>query len=237
MAILSPVKRFLKKSFYQGRNCFCPVCQTSLRQFYPVGTPVRLNARCPVCESVERHRMIWLYFHHETDLLLSGHKKMLHIAPESCFTNHLNKCLYIDYLSADLNNPAMVKMDITDIQYPDNSFDVIYCSHVLEHVPNDRKAMKELARVLSPNGWAILQVPIDANKTFEDPSIVDPKERERLFGRYDHVRVYGLDYKERLEEAGFSVDVLPYLDKFSTEEKYRYGFNIEKDDIYLCRKS
>jgi SAM-dependent methyltransferase len=236
MAILSSVKRFVKKSFYQGTNCFCPICQTSLRQFSPYGTPVRFNAKCPVCGSVERHRMMWLYFCHETDLLLSGHKKMLHIAPESCFTEELKKSPHIDYLSADLNNPAMVKMDVTDIQYPDNSFDVIYCSHVLEHVQNDRKAMKEFARVLSPNGWAILQVPIEADKTFEDPSVTDPKERERLFGQYDHVRLYGIDYKERLEEAGFLVDVIAYLDKFNTEDKYHYGLNIDKDDIYLCQK-
>jgi len=234
--LTSGIKRSLKKVIYTGNKCYCPICETSLRQFYPAGIVPRENARCPVCGSLERHRMIWLYLNHETDLFVSRQKKMLHIAPESFFTDKLSKCSYIEYLSADLINPAaMVKMDITDIKYPDNSFDVIYCSHVLEHVPDDQTAMKELARVLSPKGWAILQVPIDTDQTFEDPTITDPQERERLFGQSDHVRVYGLDYKDRLEAAGFQVKVVPYLAQFDVSDKHRYGLGIDRDDIYFCQ--
>lgn len=237
MMLISKLIRFFKRTIYFGNNCYCPVCKATIRQFHPFGVNLRRNAMCPVCGSVERHRMIWLYFNSETDLFSSQGKKMLHIAPEACFVDKLMNHSQIDYLTADLTNPAMVQMDLTDIQYPENSFDVIYCSHVLEHIPDDRKAMKELARILRPNGWAILQVPLSINqdKTFEDPSITDPKERERLFGQSDHVRVYGKDYKHRLEEAGFRVENIPYLEKFSTEEKHRFGLNIDKDDIYFCR--
>ncbi len=232
--LTSSIKRSLKRMVHLGTENYCPICETSLRQFQPWGVVPRPNARCPLCGSLERHRMIWLYLTQETDLFSSEPKKMLHIAPEQCFVEKLSKCSHIDYLTADLNNTAMVKMDITDIQYPDNSFDVIYCSHVLEHVPDDRKAMRELARVLRPDGWAILQVPIEADQTFEDPSITDPKERERLFGQSDHVRVYGFDYKERLEDGGFQVKVVPYLEQFDAEQRNYYGLNIDKDDIYFC---
>jgi ubiquinone/menaquinone biosynthesis C-methylase UbiE len=173
----------------------------------------------------------------KTDLMTSRRKKMLHIAPESCIAEKLSKLSQIDYLSGDLFNPAMQKIDITDINYPDNSFDVIYCSHVLEHIQDDRKAMSELARVLHSTGWAILQVPIEVSETFEDPSIVDPYEREKFFGQYDHVRKYGFDYKNRLEESGFQVTVIPYLEKFNAKDRFKYGLNIDKDDIYLCKKT
>ena len=141
--------------------------------------------------------------------MTAAHKKMLHVAPEEQLSRLFGSALGIDYLSADLlSSNAMIRMDIMDIQYPDETFDVIYCSHVLEHVSDDRKAMRELHRVLRTGGWAILQVPIStAEVTFEDPKITRPKERERAFGQFDHVRRYGADYKDRLEDAGFSVEV------------------------------
>jgi ubiquinone/menaquinone biosynthesis C-methylase UbiE len=128
----------------------------------------------------------------------------------------------------------MVKMDITDIQYPDNSFDVVYCSHVLEHVPDDRKAMRELARVLKPTGWAILAVPIFNEKTFEDPTITSPEERERVFRQSDHVRIYGRDFVDRLRESGFDVTVDRFASGFSDEMVRKHG--LSREDIYLCRK-
>ena len=126
-------------------------------------------------------------------------------------------------------------MDITNIHYSDNSFDIIYCSHVFEHIMDDQKAMRELARVLKPAGWAVLQVPVEVTKTFEDATIKDPLERQRLFGQSDHVRVYGPDYKDRLEDV-FNVDIVSYLDEFTPKVRIRYGLTIEKDDIYLCTK-
>ena len=148
--------------------------------------------------------MIYLYLRRRTDFFGRQRKRLLHVAPERQMSHLFRQERSVDYLSADLSSAlAMEKMDITDIQYPSNSFDVIYCSHVLEHIPNDRQAMRELCRVLRPDGWAILQVPILVESTLEDPTVTSPEERERLYGQHDHVRAYGLDYKDRLVEAGF----------------------------------
>jgi SAM-dependent methyltransferase len=143
------------------------------------------------CNSLERHRLVWLYFEKMTDLFDGAPKTMLHVAPEPMIQGLLKERLASGYLTADLFSPAaMVKMDITDIQYGDDTFDVIYCSHVLEHVPDDRRAMREFRRVLKPHGWAVLLVPIVISRTFEDPSITDPAERAKLFGQHDHVRIW-----------------------------------------------
>jgi len=132
---------------------------------------------------------------------------------------------------------VMEKMDITDIQHPNGNFDIIYCSHVLEHVPDDRKAMSEFYRVLRPSGWAVLNVPITADTTYEDPSITDPDERERLFGQHDHVRRYGPDYKDRLEDAGFHVSVYSAEEFLSPSDIERQGMaNGAAGEIYYCRK-
>jgi ubiquinone/menaquinone biosynthesis C-methylase UbiE len=164
-------------------------------------------------------------------------KRMLHVAPERAFTTQLKRIPSLDYLTADLYNPrAMVKMDITDIQYPDASFDVIYCSHVLEHVPDDRKAMREFFRVLKPTGWAVLQVPITADHTIEDPSVVEPEERERLFGQKDHVRRYGPDYTQRLEEAGFTVKCIPASAVGDQHQRREVGI-LDDEVIYYCTRS
>jgi SAM-dependent methyltransferase len=163
-------------------------------------------------------------------------KRMLHIAPDPELSRLIQKADYINYLSADLSAPdAMVKMDITDIPYPDNTFDVIYCSHVLEHIKDDRIAIGELYRVLRVGCWAILQVPITAGTTLEDPTVISPKERERLFGQYDHVRRYGGDYKDRLMEAGFSVTVDPFVRELDNRIVKRFGL-MRDEDVYLCRK-
>ena len=162
---------------------------------------------------------------------------MLHVAPEAIFEGLLRMQLGKNYLTADLYNPsAMVKMDITDIRYPDESFDVIYCSHVLEHVPDDKKAMREFRRVLKPSGWAMLLVPIVCEQTFEDPSITDPAKRAKLFGQEDHVRNYGRDYVDRLREAGFEVTVMLPEDFMTEEEIVRMGITKVAGEIYLCNK-
>ena len=161
---------------------------------------------------------------------------MLHIAPEPCLEPRFKKWLAESYLTADLFNPhAMVKMDITNIAYPDQSFDVIYCSHVLEHVPDDRKAMREFFRVLKDNGWAILLVPIYAEKTFEDPSIVEPTARLKAFGQEDHVRRYGPAYIDRLREAGFRVELTKFIDFVQKAEAIRMGLTTS-GLIYYCTK-
>jgi ubiquinone/menaquinone biosynthesis C-methylase UbiE len=163
---------------------------------------------------------------------------MLHFAAEACFESRFRSIIGAGYMTADLMRPADMKIDITDIQLPENSFDIVYCSHVLEHVPDDRRAMREICRVLKPNGWAILMVPITAEKTVEDPSITDPHERLRLFGQDDHVRAYGPDFVERLEEAGFDVTVTRADDFLSSEEIDRIGVrDAMTGEVYLCTKS
>jgi SAM-dependent methyltransferase len=231
----SKLKSQLKRIFYYGKNFYCPVCNSSIKFLKPAGIIPRSNAVCPVCGSFERHRLIWLFLNRETDLFNGLPKRMLHIAPEACFVEHLSSLSHIDYVTGDLYEEAMVRLDITDINFPDNHFDVIYCSHVLEHVPDDYKAMSELSRVLKQDGWAILQVPIKGNKTFEDWTIVEPQAREIAFGQSDHVRVYGTDYKNRLERCGFRVKVIPYLSSFDSELKIKYALSSEKDDIYYCQ--
>lgn len=150
---------------------------------------------------------------------------MLHVAPERFLTTIFREIKNLDYLSADLNNPlAMVKMDVTKINYPDDTFSVIYCSHVLEHIPKDREAIAELYRVLRQDGWAVLQVPITVDKTYEDPTIVEPEEREKHFGQQDHVRRCGLDYAERIRAAGFIVDILRATDLINELDCSKLGF-------------
>jgi SAM-dependent methyltransferase len=163
---------------------------------------------------------------------------MLHVAPESQFVNRLAAAVGTGYITADLLDPkAMVRMDITNIQYPNEFFDVIYCSHILEHIPNDRLAMLEFARVLKPNGFAVILVPIVRDKTFEDPSVTDPKERLRFFGQADHVRAYGPDFVERLREAGMTVRKYSASDFLGWKEIVRFNLTKLSGDIFYCTKS
>ncbi len=234
---------------YAGFKYKCPFCRRRFRTFLPcghkhpvlkdtnvVGAGYRLNCRCPRCRSRDKERLLYLYLANETDVFVE-HIRLLHVAPESNLYEEFSKHRNIEYLTADLNPWAgMIKMDITDIQYEDDSFDGIICCHVLEHVSDDRKAMSELYRTLKPGGWAILQVPISLslNSTFEDATITTPEEREKAFGQADHVRLYARDYRDRLEEVGFLVKEF----KWTTSNKYysgsanRYGLN--EDEIIYC---
>jgi SAM-dependent methyltransferase len=221
----------------QGTGRYCPVCGKSSRRFCSYGVTPRKDALCVYCQSVERHRFLWLYLQRRTDLFDGSPKKMLHVAPELCFEPRLGKLLGAGYLTADLVDPlAMVKMDVTSIGYPDRSFDVICCSHVLEHVPDDRKAMREFRRVLADDGWAILLVPITSDRTFEDPAITEPSERRNVFGQEDHVRRYGPDYADRLREAGFTVEVTGVNDLVDRDEAARMGLSPESGLIHHCTR-
>jgi hypothetical protein len=225
--------------FYLGDRFSCPCCGGSFKEFISVkpGLTVLPNEQCPRCDSWRRHRVLWFFLKNQTNFFCEP-LKVLHFAPEYCLQKKFKKQPNLDYLSADLASPlAMTKIDITNIPYEDNTFDAILCSHVLEHIPDDRQAMKELLRVLKPGGWAILQVPIDRKreKTFEDPTVTSPEERERLFWQHDHVRLYGLDYPDRLRDVGFVVEVNNFVKNLEDEtiEKYRLD---KREDIYLCKK-
>ena len=219
------------------RQLQCPICGTWDRHFDSFGLVPRPNAKCPWCCALERHRLVWLFFQRYTDLLAGGRKKVLHFAPEPVFSSRLSELPGLDYTTADLYDPAaMVKADLTDLQFPDETFDVIYCSHVLEHVPDDRKGMRECRRVLKQSGYAVILVPITAASTIEDPSITDPKERERLFGQWDHVRRYGPDFADRLREAGFDVSVYTPAE-VAGAEAVRFAIPQEEGPVYLCRRN
>jgi len=216
----------------------CPVCGAVVEGFLPFGmVRAQPERRCPKCGSLERHRLVWLYFQRRTNLFTRS-VRMLHVAPEAFIQERLQAFENIDYLSADLSSPrAMVAMDITDIQYPDDSFDVIFASHVLEHIPDDERAMQELSRVLRPDGWAILEVPMWGPRTREDPAVTDPAERARLFGQEDHVRMYGHDgvFEHRLRRSGFDVTVDKFTAELGPQLTRRYRLR-ETEDIYLCTK-
>jgi SAM-dependent methyltransferase len=233
------VKELYLRARHFGFSRHCPVCDAHLRGFLPFGvTEKRPNALCPVCGSLERDRLVWMFLHEKTNLFGGQPVKLLHFAPEPVFQRLLSLIPYIDYLSADLYDPtAMLQMDITAIPKGDSTFDVIYCSHVLEHIPDDRKAMRELFRVLRPGGWAILQVPImwDRETTFEDWSVQTPEERERVFGQSDHVRIYGRDYQERLTAAGFRVTVIPVVEAYE-ESQIRFVGLDREEQLYYCEK-
>ena len=225
---------------YQGNKLTCPCCNARLNKFLSAkpGSKLLSNRICPKCDSWPRHRGLLLYLKNKTNFFVDR-LRVLHIAPKYCLQKTFKTLSNLDYVSADLSSPiAMVKIDITDIPYADNYFDVILCNHVLEHITDDRQAMRELFRVLKPNGWSILQVPMDRDRaqTFEDFSVTSLKERERLFGQYDHVRRYGRDYQDRLKQAGFTVRLDSYLKDLDREVSQKYKLN-KKEDIYLCSKS
>lgn len=227
----------LRSFYYIGDKFTCPICSGHFRMLLSFGVKKRQNAKCPKCGSLERHRLLWLYLRDRTNFF-TDHLKILDIAPLHYLQEKCKKLENLDYISADISSPiAMTKMDITDIHLPDNQFDCIICYHVLEHINDDKKAMRELFRIIKPGGWAILQVPIDPNldKTFEDISIIQPDKRENIFGQKDHVRVYGRDYKNRLEEAGFVVKIDDYVHKLKDSKVREYAL-IANEEIYFCSK-
>lgn len=239
------VKRILPKESYEsirktilygGLGVQCPLCKGSFRKFmkFPYDSTI-VDPTCPKCLSISRTRLLWLYLRSKPEFF-SKKLKLLHVAPEAKVSSLLKRMPNIDYLSADLfSELAMEKMDIKDIAKPDSSFDVVLCNHVLEHIPDDRKAMRELFRILKPGGWAILQVPMYKEKTYEDFSITTPEGRRAAFGQKDHVRVYGKDYKDRLESVGFSVTVDSFVKTLDSNLIHRCVLDIN-EDIYLCGK-
>lgn len=223
---------------YRGDAVECPCCGGRFRTFLPKFSAVgrsRPNARCPACGALERHRALALYLRRETQLL-TDRLSVLHIAPEPGLEGTLRRSV-MHYVTADLEAPAMLSLDVTDLPLASEEWDVVICNHVLEHVPDDRAAMGEIFRVLAPGGWALLQVPLKWGResTFEDPTVHSARERERLFGQYDHVRIYGADYVTRLESAGFDVTVKDLALAASPTEVTRYGL-APGDDMFICSK-
>ena len=223
--------------FYKGNNVECPVCEGHFRKFLPYGNQGIDNRLCPKCLSLERHRLIWLFLKQKTNFF-DASLKVLHIAPEQPFIKRFKALKKLDYTTADLLSPiADVKMDIRQMPFADNSFDVLMCNHVLEHIDDELKATKEIYRVLKPGGWAILQVPLDSKleETDEDLTITDHKIREKRFGQYDHVRMYGRDYAKRLEKSGLKVMPSNLVNEMDQNLANRYRLD-KTELLYYCVK-
>ena len=223
--------RPLIKLYFKGNQFIDPIDGSSYRKFLPYGYQnLRQNALCPGTLSLERHRLLWLYLDRKTSFLTDS-IRVLHVAPEQVFYKKFKSFSHWNYTTTDLHSPlADVKADICALPFEDNSYDLILCNHVLEHIPNDLKAMKELYRVLKPRGTAILQVPLeeDRENTFEDDSITDQQERTRIFGQYDHVRVYGQDYYNRLQKAGFKATPVDYIKEVTEGDIKRFALPTER---------
>lgn len=231
------VKPFLAV-LLKGDRYVDPIDGKGFSKFLPYGYgTTRENVLSPSTLSLERHRLLWLYLKNETDFFTKK-RKVLHFAPEQAFYKRFRKLKNLDYTTTDLNSPlADIKADICNLPFEDDTYDFIFCNHVLEHIPDDTKAMQELYRVLKPNGIAILQIPQDLKRenTFEDDSITDPKKRAEIFGQYDHVRVYGRDYFEKLRKIGFKVQEIDLTAQISPQEvdKYRLA---QGEILPVCSK-
>jgi SAM-dependent methyltransferase len=245
----------LRRAYYLGRQYHCAVCGSKLRTMFDSGLPFSIlqdvdvvggermpRDICPVCFSHSRTRLIWEYLRREMRLEKRTIKaKVFHVAPEYALANYLSGVS--DYLGLDLDPKSYEKhqtveyCDITNIAYPDDSFDLIICSHVLEHVPRDHLAIRELHRILRTDGVAVLQVPIGMalNETIEDPFITDPTERERRFGQHDHVRIYGRDYPQRLAAGGFAVDIFDPVAHWGADVVSAMRLN-PRERLFLGRK-
>ena len=226
--LITPILRII----FRGKKYTDPIDDSNYSKFLSYGyKTVRKNALCPGTLSLERHRLLWLYLDRETNFL-SSNLKVLHVAPEQVFYKKFKKLKNWEYFTFDLNSPiADIKGDLTSTNFKDESFDLIICNHVLEHIEDDKSALDEMYRILKYNGISILQVPINVKRenTFEDLSIKSKIQREKYFGQYDHVREYGLDFKDRVEHAGFKVEMINYSKKISQDLVIKYG--LMKDDL------
>ena len=226
--LITPILRII----FRGKKYTDPIDDSNYSKFLSYGyKTVRKNALCPGTLSLERHRLLWLYLDRETNFL-SSNLKVLHVAPEQVFYKKFKKLKNWEYFTFDLNSPiADIKGDLISTNFKDEYFDLIICNHVLEHIEDDKSALDEMYRILKYNGISILQVPINVKRenTFEDLSIKSKIQREKYFGQYDHVREYGLDFKDRVEQAGFKVEMINYSKKISQDLVMKYG--LMKDDL------
>jgi SAM-dependent methyltransferase len=244
--MLESLNRSLRRAYghpllYTGKRLECPVCGGRFRRMrHGRG---RRDVQCPRCGSYERVRALWLFLRDQTDLG-AGKRRVLHFAPEPSIAAAIEALPGVDYVSADIAaGVAMEVVDITAIPPALGSFDIVICSHVLEHVPDDRRAMAEVFRVLNPGGSAYFMQPVDFGRaeTYEDPAIVTPEERVRAFGQFNHVRVYGRDIRERLGDAGFEVTERRYTEELDPADRARYALQdgdatAREDVVFVAAK-
>ena len=227
---------------YLGKGRKCPICGAERRRFLPYGYgKVREDALCPKCLSLERHRLLWFYLMNNKEIeQIKGLSTILHIAPEVCLMKQF-KQIYSskpqNYITADLESPlADMHFDVQNIPLEDESVDIIICNHLLEHVESDSKALAEMYRIMRKGGFGVMLAPVDYSRetTFEDDTITDPKQRAAIFGQYDHRRIYGKDYLNRLSAAGFEAEEIDYATEFPDYDRTLYSFGC--DHLYIVRK-
>jgi SAM-dependent methyltransferase len=224
---------------YRGDTVSCPCCGGSFDRFG--AHRERPRAKCPRCGSLERHRLLLLFLQQRTDIL-ERPLELLHVAPEHALLLTFSRQPNLRYRTVDLDSPlAQDHADLMALPYPSGRFDVVLCSHVLEHVSDDRLALAEIRRVLAPDGRAVLMGPIDEHRsgTLEDDAVVAAADRARVFGQADHVRRYGRDFGARVAECGFEVETVPYIDELAEADIQRMGLRresglFERDDIFIC---
>ena len=228
--------------FYLGKGRKCPICGAKRRKFLPYGYgKVREDALCPSCLSLERHRLLWHYLMSKEAARINTLPTILHIAPEVCLMKQFKQIYSAkpqNYITADLESPlADMHFDVQSIPIADNSVDIIICNHILEHVESDHQALCEMYRIMRPGGVGVMLAPVDYSRdvTFEDDTITDPKQRAEIFGQYDHRRIYGKDYLNRLSAAGFEAEEIDYAAEFSDYDRTQHSFGC--DHLYIVRKS
>lgn len=248
----SSLRMSIARVKHRGHEERCPMCRASIRRYLPhgldhpvleqldiVGGGRREHARCPVCLCTDRERLVYLYLKHVSGTLGTA-CDVLHIAPELSLERLMQSQEQIQYLTGDLQSPdVMMELDLCNLKLEDNSFDVVLCNHVLEHIPEDMKAMREIHRVLRPNGFAVLQTPIShsLDQTLEDPAVTTDAQREATYGQWDHVRVYARDYAERLRAAGFRVEIIDWTGEPGLRELgKRYRLN-PREMLYVAHRT
>ncbi len=230
----TPARRPLERRVARGPGFLCPVCGQWFRRFLPFGLRGRRNARCPGCGSLERHRFMWLYLR-DRQAILRRKLRILHVAPEPCIRAILEGRPGVRYVPIDRYDPTAAQMDLTNLPFAEASFDLVLCSHVLEHIVDDRRAMREMARVLCPDGCAVVMVPLARNRatTFENDRLTSPAERLAAFGHPFHVRICGRDYGDRLSAAGFEVKEV-WSTQMPTHRRRIH--RISRTMLYHCRR-
>ena len=232
--------KWIAPILFKGNKVHCPVCEKSFSKFLSYGSNVahRDNVLCPYDLTLERHRLMWLYLKDHSNFFTGQNLDVLHIAPEQCFHKRFKNQQNLNYLTGDIVSPiADLHFDLHKIPLAENRFDIVFCNHVLEHVDDADQCMKELYRVMKPGGWGIMQVPQDFSReeTYEDRSINTPEEREIHYWQKDHVRLFGKDYPEWLNRAGFNVE------EFDKESNYSKNilqhYRVSKSEIlYIVHK-
>lgn len=233
------IRDFLFKNMakkFKGKKLVCPICEFQADKFGSSPNGERQNVKCPRCRSLERHRAQWLFG--LSKINYNKNTTILHFSPEFCYSRVFMRKTP-NYYTAQYTKSMLsdYTLDIQNTGLRPNMFDIIICNHILEHVNNDYLAISELYRLLKPNGFAFIQVPMDCNlkNTYEDSSVKDPIEREKLFGQSDHLRLYGWDFEKRLENSGFKVETIQFWKLLSSEEIDKYALH-ENEPVFVCQK-